>query len=182
MDKDSFNIKVKYIPRDSDLTKIMSDKKFDERFLDVATVSEFLKGCSKPKVQVINAENRTLFGSIQQSNICCCSDPDFQLINNLNYCKYRVATEGCQYAYCCCARCDVCLTTPVDYAILDSTHTQILGNILKSEFSDRDKEMLTYRIIFPIDATPEEKILIICTGLTIDYFNYRELGKRKKTN
>lgn len=62
LDKDSFNIKVKYIPRDSDLTKIMSDKKFDERFLDVATVSEFLKGCSKPKVQMINAENRTLFG------------------------------------------------------------------------------------------------------------------------
>ena len=158
MDKDSFNIKVKYIPRDSDLTKIMNDKKFDERFLDVATVSEFLKGCSKPKVQVINAENRTLFGSIQQSNICCCSDPDFQLINNLNYCKYRVATEGCQCAYCCCAGCDVCLTAPVDYAIL------------------------TYRIIFPIDATPKEKILIIATGLTIDYFNYHELGKRKKTN
>ena len=42
--------------------------------------------------------------------------------------------------------------------------------------------MLSYRIIFPIDATPEEKILIISTGLTIDYFNYRELGKRKKTN
>ena len=40
--------------------------------------------------------------------------------------------------------------------------------------------MLTYRIIFSIDATPEEKILIISTGLTIDYFNYRELGKRKK--
>ena len=77
MDKYSFSIKVKYIPRDFDLTKIMSDKKFDERFLDVATVSKFLKGCSKPKVQVINVENRTLFGSIQQSNICC-SDPDFQ--------------------------------------------------------------------------------------------------------
>ena len=131
---------------------------------------------------MINVENRTLFGSIQQPNICCCSDPDFQLINNLNYCKYRVATEGCQCAYCCCAGCDVCLTAPMDYAILDSNHTQILGNILKSEFSDRDKEMLTYRIIFSIDATPEEKILIIGTGLTIDYFNYRELGKRKKTN
>ena len=83
LDKDSFNIKVKYIPRDSDLIKIMSDKKFDERFLDVATISEFLKGCSKPKVQMINAENRTLFGSIQQPNICCYSNPDFQLIDNL---------------------------------------------------------------------------------------------------
>ena len=60
LDKDSFSIKVKYIPRDFDLTKIISDKKFDERFLYVATVSEFLKGCSKPKVQVINVENRTL--------------------------------------------------------------------------------------------------------------------------
>ena len=41
--------------------------------------------------------------------------------------------------------------------------------------------MLTYRIIFPNDATPEEKILIISAAMAIDNFVYKSIGKRKKS-
>ena len=180
LDKNAFKILVKYIPRDCNVSDVLKDKKFDIRFFDVTTVSQLVKGCSKPQVQVLNVENNTIFGTIKQPSICCCSDPDFQ-INNQNYIKYRVVTNGCQCGYCCCDGC-CCLYPTIDYSILDSNHTHILGNIIKSDFSDSDKEMLNYRIIFPNDATPEDKILIIATSMTIDNFIYRSIGKRKKDN
>ena len=60
--------------------------------------------------------------------------PRFSINKQFKLSKYRDATEGYQSAYCCCADCNDCLTAPIDYAILDSIHTQILGNIKKVNF------------------------------------------------
>ena len=68
------------------------------------------------------------------------------------------------------------LLSPVSYKILDSTHTQIVGEILKSELSNTDKALLNYSISFPIDATADEKILIISTAVAIDNFIYKSIG------
>lgn len=172
---DFFNVYIKYIPRDCNISDDVKNQKNKERFFDVSSVSI----CPK-KVQVYNVENNTIFGEIQQPFICCCSDPDFQIRNSLNILKYRVVTDGCQCAYCCCnGYCRCFLGYPVNYSILDSTHTQILGNIFKSKYSFCDKEMLTYRIVFPIDSTPEDKILIISTALAIDNYVYYSLTKQR---
>ena len=174
-EKDAFKVQVKYIPRDTNYTDFIKDKKFDKRFIDVSTVKNLIQGCSKPEVQVFNIENDTCLGSIRQPNACCCSDPDFQIKNSSNFIKYRVVTNGCQCAYCCCDGC-CCLLSPVSYKILDSTNTQIVGEILKSELSNTDKALLNYSISFPIDATADEKILIISTAIAIDNFIYKSIG------
>lgn len=179
LDKDSFKISVKYIPRDSNYNEFIKDKKFDQGFFEVSTIMDLLKGCAKPNVQVLNTDNNTVFGNIRQPNICCCSDPDYQIKNSLNFVKYRVVTEGCKCSYCCCEGC-CCLFSETSYKILDSTHTQIVGEIFKYEYVQGGKEMLTYRIIFPNDATPEEKILIISTAMAIDHFVYKSIGGKKK--
>ena len=178
LDKDSFKISVKYIPRDSNYNQIIKEKKFDKCFFEASTIMDLLKGCSKPKVQVLNTENNTVFGNIKQPNICCCSDPDYQIKNSLNFTKYRIVTNGCQCSYCCCDGC-CCLFSEMSYKILDSTHTQIVGEVFKYEFNEQGREMLTFRIIFPNDATPEEKILIIAAVMAIDNFVYKSIGKRK---
>lgn len=165
-----FKVNVKYIPRDCNLSDALKDKKFDIRFFDVSTAAGFMK-----TVQVLNIESNTLFGEIAQPSTCCCADPDFQIKNSSNIIKYRVVTNGCQCGYCCCDGC-CCLNSPVDYSILDNTHTHILGNILKCRFYNAHKEKLTYRIIFPLDATPEEKLLLISTAISIDNYVYRSIG------
>ena len=175
-DKNSFKIRVKYIPIDANVPEIMKEKKFDDCFFEVSTINNLIRGLSTPKVQSLFLEKNIAFGNIQQPNACCCSDPDFQLKNNFNFTKYRIVTNGCQCAYCCCNGC-CCLNFPVTFSILDSTRTQILGNIFKSGVSGGSKELLTYRIVFPLDATPEEKILIISAAMAIDNFSYREVGK-----
>lgn len=176
--KNTFEIKVKYIPRDVDCLKLINDKKlsFDKRFFDVCSNNNALIG--SPGIKILNVECGTVLGNIKQPNCCCCSDPDFQIYNNLNVVKYRVCTDGCQCAYCCCDDC-CCSNSSIIYHILDSTHTHITGEIIKNEFNPDGKEMLTYKINFPIDATPEEKILLISNVLIIDCYVSATTGLRK---
>ena len=46
--------------------------------------------------------------------------------------------------------------------------------------SSENKDPLIYRIVFPLDATPEEKILISAAAMTIDNFVYERIGKLEK--
>lgn len=174
----TFEIKVKYIPRDANYLAIINDKKlsFDKRFFDISSTLNVFGFSGTPNVKILNVECGNLLGNIKQPNTCCCSDPDFQIKNNLNNVKYRVCTNGCQCAYCCCDGC-CCLESAIVYHILDSTHTHILGDISKNRFFN--SEMLAYNIRFPLDASAEEKILLISNAIIIDNFVYRSIGSRK---
>ena len=145
----------------------------------MSTIDNFIIGFPNLNVQVLFLEKNIPFGNIKQPNTCCFSDPDFQLKNNFNFTKYRIFTNGCQCAYCCRFG-PGCGFLPVDFQILDSTHTQVVGHIYKSELSAENKDPLIYRIVFPLDATPEEKILIIAAAMTIDNFVYERVGKLEK--
>lgn len=165
-----FEVKVKYVPRDSDYNTFSQNKDFSKRFFDIFNLVDI-----STRIGVSNKETGINFGNIKQPYICCCSDPDYQLINNQNYTKYRVTTDGCQCSYCCCDRC-CCSYNETNFRILDSTRTQLVGEICKNEVIDISKEKLTYRINFPRDSSPEEKILLISTAISIDCLSYRLLG------
>ena len=170
----SFSVNVKYIPRDVNFEDFVKIKDFTKRLFDITTVSSLLLANGNPTVNIINKENETLFGSFKKQNICCCSDPDFQLINNMNLLKYRINTEGCQCSYCCCDTC-CCAKYETRYTIYNSNY-QIVGDLLKEGMSDRPGEKVTYRIRFPLDATPEDKIVIISSAIIIDNFIHRSVG------
>ena len=165
-----FEVKVKYVPRDSDYNTFSQNKDFSKRLFDIFNLVDI-----STRIGVSNKETGINFGNIKQPYICCCSDPDYQLINNQNYTKYRVTTDGCQCSYCCCDRC-CCSYNETNFRILDSTKTQLVGEICKNEIIDISKEKLTYRINFPRDSSPEEKILLISTAISIDCLSYRLLG------
>ena len=165
-----FEVKVKYVPRDTDYNTFSQNKDFSKRLFDIYNLVDL-----STRIGVSNKETGINFGNIKQPNICCCSDPDYQLINNQNYTRYRVTTDGCQCSYCCCDQC-CCSYNETNFRILDSTRTQLVGEICKNEIADISKEKLTYRINFPRDASPEDKILLICTAISIDCLSYRRLG------
>ena len=170
----SFTVNAKYIPRDVNYENFVKEKDFSKRLFDISTASMLQRIGGAPTVSIINKENGTLFGSFKQQNKCCCSDPDFQLINNMNFLKYRISTEGCQCSYCCCDSC-CCSKYETRYQIYNSNY-QIVGDILKEEMSGRPGEKLIYRIRFPLDATPEDKIVIISSAIIIDNFVHRTVG------
>lgn len=170
----SFTINVKYIPRDVNYENFIKEKDFSKRLFDISTASTLLRIGGNSSVTIINKENNTLFGSFKQQNNCCCSDPDFQLTNNMNFLKYRINTEGCQCSYCCCDTC-CCASYETRYTIYNSNY-QIVGDIFKEELVGRSGEKLTYRIRFPLDATPEDKIGIISSAMIIDNFVHRAVG------
>ena len=167
-----FDVKVKYVPRDVEYSVFSKNKDFEKRLFDISSSNEILPGSN---IRITNKENGALFGLIKQPNCCCCSDPDFQIINGQNLMKYRGTTDGCQCGYCCCDDC--CYAeSETQFRILDSTKTQLVGEILKNEYHRGASEKFTYNIRFPIDATPEEKILIISATISIDCLNFRRLG------
>ena len=166
---------VKYIPRAANYTTFIRDVNYEKRFFDAITTADPLGGCSNPQTQVFLVENNIILGDIRQPNGCCCSDPDYQIKNSKSI-KYRIVTNGCQCSYCFCDGCS-CVNSGARFNILDSTHTQIVGDIFKSELSSSN-DLLTYKIIFPEDATPDEKILIISSVFSIDTFNYRTSGTK----
>lgn len=170
----SFTVNVKYVPRDVNFADFAKTKDFTKRLFDITTASNILRPVGNPNVTIINKENDTLFGSFKQTNFCCCSDPDFQLINNMNFLKYRINTEGCQCSYCCCDTC-CCAKYETRYTIYNSNY-QIVGDLLKEGMIDRPGAKLTYRIRFPLDATPEDKIVLISSAIIIDNFVHRSVG------
>ena len=166
----NFQVKMKYIPRDVNFQEIYKDKNFDNNLINIKADPAI---CGDPTVNVISCRSRIRLGVIKQPNICCCSDPEFQLININNIYKYRVTTDGCQCSYCCCDGC-CCSEYETFYRILDSSNTQICGQISKSDCSNKEK--LIYMIDFPLDATPEEKIIIIASAIVIDCCIYQMVG------
>lgn len=47
---------------------------------------------------------------------------------------------------------------------------------MKRSFNRDRKDYLFYDIDFPDDASPEEKLLVICAAIGIDNVVYKELG------
>ena len=169
-DESTWNIKVKYVPRDVIYENFAANKDFSKRLFDISS-NHFLGGGLG--VQIGNEQNGYNFGNIRQPICCCCSDPDYQLINNRSMLKYRITTDGCQCAYCCCDGC-CCAEYETHFRILDSTKTQLVGEITKNELNFNHK--LTYNVTLPRDSLPEEKLQIISAVMAIDSRNYRTIG------
>ena len=175
-----YEIKMKYIPRDS-TDAILETKDFDKILFNLMSNYE----CEyKPRIQVRSTVDNSIIGRIQQPRTCscCCKDPNFQIYPRYyqsNIPKYFITTNGKQCSYCCCVMCN-CAWDKTNFQIRNGTTNLICGNVLKKDFKLGKKgegdDFLTYDIDFPDDALPEEKILIICAVIGIDNDVYRGLG------
>jgi len=172
----NFEIRMKYIPRDC-TDAILETKEFDKRLIDLISNAEY---GFKPKIYVNIVENNINAGTIQQPRVCncCCKDANYQIYsrnNQINLPKYSITTRGTQCSYCCCANC-CCAEGETSFQIFSNATRVFSGNILKRSFSAGRKDYLNYDIAFPDDASPEEKLLVICAAIGIDNVVYREVG------
>ena len=159
---------MKYIPRDC-TNEILATKDFDKRLIDLKSNSEH---SFKPRIYIQNMENNIVLGTIQQPRVCpcCCSDANYEI-----YPRYPLLLKAHNVLIVVVPDCS-CAEGETLFNIFSNALRIYSGNILKRSFNRDRKDYLFYDIDFPDDASPEEKVLIICATIGIDNVVYKELG------
>ena len=125
----------------------------------------------RPHMNIKLEESKKIIGRVSEPFTCC--DRDVDIYDELGNMKYRIVGNCCQIGFCCGSTAE----KMVEIEFIIFKNGEEVGSIKKMNathlgeyFSKAD----SYKIAFPLDATPEEKILIICAGLLIDYQNFEK--------
>lgn len=121
--------------------------------------------------------NNSYFGKVSEPWTCC--DPQFNIQNEHGALRYVVSADCCQCGLFCrnypCGKCSEAVFAIYDSKTQDKSEENKVGSI-KKLFSGCVQEMVSdadnFEIVFPIDATPQEKLLLIGVVLMIDYRFY----------
>ena len=129
----------------------------------------------RPEMIANYSANGELVGKVKQPFSCC--DPIFTIYDNAGTMRYYIYADCCQCGLCCSGPC--AKMSEVTFNIYrDANMGQPIGSIVKkiANFSELITSADSYQVNFPADARPNEKLLLIITGLMIDYqyFEKRE--------
>lgn len=135
--------------------------------------------CNRPElVGNFIGEKSGYIGKISEP--CTVCDPKLHLSNSSNVIAYTITCNCCQCGYClrdtCCGKC-----SEVDFNIFKGStdNGQPVGNIHKEYKGCRTfvGDVDDFKITFPIEATPEEKVLIIGAVIMMDFLYYEDKSK-----
>jgi hypothetical protein len=125
--------------------------------------------------------NGDYFGKITFPYTCC--DPKYEILDRFDKLKYIVTADCCQCGLMCRASYGMC--SEVTFQIQRPDSNQQIGYI-KKVFSGLIQELVTsadnFELVFPQDATPEEKLMLIGNVLMIDYSFFEDKGKDANKN
>jgi len=112
---------------------------------------------------------------------CTCCDPQLDICDYTNNCRYQVIADGCQCGICCrgtpCGKCAEVMF-PIfksddpnkEFATRKGTIQRKFQGCMKANFTDADN----FEVTFPFDASPEDKLLLIGASLMIDFRYYND--------
>ena len=127
----------------------------------------------RPEMIANYSANGELVGKVKQPFSCC--DPIFTIYDNAGTIRYYIYADCCQCGLCCSGPC--AKMSEVTFNIYrDANMGQPIGSIVKkiANFSELITSADSYQVNFPADARPNEKLLLIITGLMIDYQFFEE--------
>ena len=127
----------------------------------------------RPEMIANYSANNELVGKVKQPFSCC--DPIFTIYDNAGTMRYYIYADCCQCGLCCSGPC--AKMSEVTFNIYrDANMGQPIGHIVKkiANFSELITSADSYQVNFPADARPNEKLLLIITGLMIDYQFFEE--------
>ena len=127
----------------------------------------------RPEMIANYSANGELVGKVKQPFSCC--DPVFTIYDNAGTMRYYIYADCCQCGLCCSGPC--AKMSEVTFNIYrDANMGQPIGSIVKkiANFSELITSADSYQVNFPADARPNEKLLLIITGLMIDYQFFEE--------
>ena len=130
----------------------------------------------RPHMDIIFNENKKLIGRVREPFTCC--DRDAEVLDEVGNLKYRIVGSCCQMGFCCGSSAEKLIE--IEFKILKNGEQVGFMKKMNSSFGEYFSKADSYIIAFPVDATPEEKILLICAGLLIDYQNFEREETPKK--
>jgi hypothetical protein len=123
--------------------------------------------------------NGEYLGRINFPYTCC--DPVYEVCDRMNNLRYIVTGDCCQCGLMCRKSYGMCSEVLFD---IKKPGQDIKVGTIRKVFSGFIQEMLTdadnFELVFPQDATPEDKLMLIGNVLMIDY-SFFENEKKKVT-
>jgi hypothetical protein len=125
-------------------------------------------------------KNGTQFGKIIEPYTCF--DPKFNVYDKSGQLRYVIIADCCQCGFICRNSCGKCSEVLFQIhkpgkEVMDANNTD--GHI-KKLFSGTVQEIVSdadnFHMVFPVDATAEDKLLLIGNVLMIDYRFYEDGG------
>ena len=124
----------------------------------------------RPQMDIVLTDSNKYIGKIRE--LCTCCDNIETEIYNKSGLKYVITGSCCQLGFCCGS--SVQKIAEIEFKI--KSNNQVVGAMkkLNASMGEYFSKADSYKIAFPLDATPEEKMLLICAGLMIDYQNFEK--------
>ena len=119
----------------------------------------------RPVMDVRLADSGVRLGTVREPFACC--DLDSEVYDSVGNLKYEVEGDCCQIGLCCGA--DMEKLASIEFQIKQNGRTVGMMRKLGASFGEFFTKADSYQITFPLNATPEEKMLLIIDGLMIDY-------------
>ena len=126
--------------------------------------------CCRPHMDIILQKNRLKIGSVREPFTCC--DKDAEVYDKDGNLKYRMIGDCCQIGFCCGSSAEKIVAIEFKIVGSDGNYVGMMKKMGASGPSEYFSKADSYTISFPSGATPEEKMLLICAGLLIDYQNF----------
>lgn len=111
-------------------------------------------------------------------------DPVFKVYDKQDLVRFSITTSCCQCGMMCADSCGcfepvIFLIFNGDYCNSDSPD-QAVGKIIKQAmgFQAMISDADNFQVVFPLDATPEEKFNLLGAALLIDYCHFELSGRR----
>ena len=126
---------------------------------------------NRPEMTITLVDNGQSVGKIR--NPFTFFDPEFEIYNQNGQLRYFVSASCCQCGLLC-ANNFFGKMSEVTFPIYNGKGGGQVGSIVKkgAQFQELITDADSYNVNFPSDATPEEKLLLICLGLFIDYIYF----------
>ena len=128
----------------------------------------------RPEMLATFCQGNQLLGKVKQPFSCC--DPMFSIYDSSGTEKYFIHADCCQCGVCCANNFCGKMSEALFNIYKDQTMTSPVGSIIKkvASFSEMITSADSYQVNFPVDATPNDKMLLIIAGLMIDYQYFEE--------
>ena len=128
----------------------------------------------RPEAVIKIISSNKILGQIKMP--CSMGDTVYQIYNSKNKLKYTIDADYCQTGIICMKNICGCLPE-VYFEIYEKKddRNQVTGNIhrIPGKFENFMPVLDCYQIIFPINATGEERFLLLCSVFLIEYQIFR---------
>ena len=160
------------------------EDRFVQKFLTIkkpcrCAFSCFCACCSRPTFEVATLIEE--LGTIVEIRTVC--DPVIHINNINNDLIYIITTKCCNNGYCCRDKCcDNPKCATCEFTIFDARKENELGKITKKHRSGKkvkpDYDQI--QVDFPSNCSCQNKILIMCSALVIEYLYFQNMSNTKR--